>query len=57
MKITLEIDETERPTVPRAITLSLVPLDEYLSGAEPVRTVTLGVDEDGFRTLLDPKAV
>ena len=57
MKITLEIDETERPTIPRAITLSLVPIDEDPAGAEPVRTVTLGVDEDGFRTLLDPKAV
>ena len=57
MKITLEIDETERPTVPRAITLSLIPIDEDPAGAEPVRTVTLGVDEDGFRTLLDPKAV
>lgn len=57
MKITLEIDDTERPTIPRAITLSLVPIDEDPAGAEPVRTVTLGVDEDGFRTLLDPKAV
>ena len=57
MKITLEIDETERPTVPRAITLSLVPLDDDPAGAEPVRTVSLSVDEDGFRTLLDPKAV
>ena len=57
MKITLEIDETKRPTIPRAITLSLVPIDEDPAGAEPVRTVTLGVDEDGFRTLLDPKAV
>ena len=57
MKITLEIDETERPTIHRAITLSLAPLDEDPAGAEPVRTVTLGVDEDGFRTLLDPKAV
>ena len=56
MKITLEIDETERPTVPRAITLSLVPMDED-PDAEPVHTVSLSVDEDGFRTLLDPKAV
>lgn len=55
MKITLEIDETERPTVPRAITLSLFPMDEDPVDAEPVRTVSL--DEDGFRTLLDPKAV
>ena len=57
MKITLKIDETERPTVPRAITLSLVPMDEDPVDAEPVRTMSLGVDEDGFRTLLDPKAV
>lgn len=57
MKITLEIDETERPTVPRAITLSLVPMDEDPVDAEPVRTVSLSVDEDGFCTLLDPKAV
>ena len=59
MKITLTIDEDELPVVPRAITVSLVPMDtdDDPSAIPAVRTVDLTVDEDGFRPLLNPKGV
>ena len=60
MKITLTLDEDEVPVVPRAITVSLIPIldeDDTNTLTPPVRTVDLTVDEDGFRTLVDPKGV
>ena len=57
MKITITLDETEATAAPRAITLSLVPLDDHPDPTMPAtRTVDLTIDDDGFRTLVDPKA-